>query len=154
MRCVWGVLIIAFLAPPSASAQEIPDAALDGVKAAPKLPETLKKKIDEPAPVVAPKVVPKGASWWARRNGSSRMLLAVGTAAAAAGGGVAAFAASMANNAIDRRHQLQRRESLDATERAEFASQGDTVKLGRVLHMSGLVLLGTGSLVAGLGGLL
>ena len=154
MRCLWGVLIVGLLAAPPVFAQEIPDAALDSVKAPPKLPETLKKKVDKPAPVVAPKVVPKGASWWSRRNGSSRMLLAVGTAAAAAGGGVAAFAASMANNAIDRRHQLQRRESLDPEERAEFTSQGDTVKLGRLLHVSGLVLLGTGSLVAGLGGLL
>ena len=55
---------------------------------------------------------------------------------------------------IDRRDSLQNKPTLTDTERAEFTEQSSSVQSGRTIHTAGLILLSTGALAAGLGGVL
>ena len=148
MRVVFCCLFVVGLTAGSASAQEIPDRALPTVKAPPKLPEALKKKV-----ATAPTVV-RQATWWNQRSTLSQGFLAGGGLSILGGTALVAVGASMANNAIDRRNALQNQATLTDTERAEFTDQSGSVANGRTLHFSGLVLCGAGAVAAGLGGLL
>lgn len=143
------LLLMGLIAGP-AMAQEIPDRALPSLKAAPKLPENLKKK---KASTNAPTVV-RRATWWTKRSGLSQKLLAAGGLSVLGGTALVAVGASMANNAIDRRSALQNKETLTDVERAEFTDQSGSVDTGTSLHLSGLILCGAGAVAAGLGGVL
>jgi hypothetical protein len=143
-----GLLSLSLMAMP-ALAQEIPDGALPAVKAAPKLPQALRKKVLKAAPPVV-----RSNTWWGRRSDLSQKLLAGGGVSALAGVALVAVGASMANNAIERRHFLQRQEALDDTQRFEFTDQSNSVSLGTSLNLAGWVLCGAGSLVVSAGGML
>ena len=148
MRVVFCCLLGVGLIAGPAEAQEIPDQALPTVKAPPKLPAALKKKV-----VQVPTVV-RQATWWNKRSRLSQGFLAGGGLSIIGGTALVAVGASMANNAIERRSVLQNKPTMTDTERTEFTDQSDSVANGRTLHLSGLFLCGAGAVAAGLGGLL
>ena len=148
MRVVFCCLFVVGLIAGPAYAQEIPDRALPTVKAPPKLPDALKKKVAQ-----APTVV-RRATWWNQRSTLSQGFLAGGGLSIIGGTALVAVGASMANNAIDRRSALQSQATMTDTQRAEFTDQSSSVENGRTLHFSGLVLCGAGAVADGLGGLL
>ena len=148
MRRALCFLFAAGFAAAPAQAQEIPDQALPTVKAPPKMPKALQKPAPQAPTVVQP------TTWWGKRSRASQGLLAGGGLSVLGGTALVAVGASMANNAIDRRDSLQNKPTLTDTERAEFTEQSSSVQSGRTIHTAGLILLSTGALAAGLGGVL
>jgi hypothetical protein len=149
MRTLPWLFMTGLLTSAPALAQEIPDRALPSIKVPPKVPKALRKA---PA-TVAPKVAAP-TTWWGKRSKNSQILLAGGGLSSVAGSALLALGSSMANNAIDRRHQLQRLEVLSEAERLEFADQSGSVSLGRTLYVSGIVLFSAGGLTTLVGGIL
>jgi hypothetical protein len=149
MRYLSWFFIVGLLVSVPAVAQEIPDNALPSVKAPPQVPKGLRKELKKEAPKVA-----APTTWWGKRSKNSQILLAGGGLSSVAGSALLALGSSMANNAIDRRHQLQRLEVLSEAERLEFADQSGSVSLGRTLYVSGIVLFSAGGLTTLVGGIL
>jgi hypothetical protein len=155
--------LVSIAASGSSLAQEpasTPKPVLDSAEKPAEKP-AISKPTPEVNPVVkakpAPPVVASAAkkpNWWGERSSGAKKLMLGGGGTLLGGGALTAFAASMANNAIARRHQLQNMEALDTAQRSEFITLSATVQLGRVLHLSGLVLVGVGTLAVGAGGLL
>ena len=154
------LLLILSLGAAPAIAQEIPEAELAAAKA--KAAEEAKAAAAKEAAKAAPAAVPAVAapavsnsgSWWSKRSAAGRSMIGGGAVSAILGVGLAAYGASSANNAIDRRKQLQSQPFMTPEQRSDFTAQSDTVKLGRTLHLSGLVFLGGGGLVLAIGGLI